>query len=317
MRTAIVATVRNEASRIGEFLASLEAQTRKPDAIVVTDGGSTDGTQQALSDFAARTAIPFRWAAVPGNRSRGRNEAIRIAEADLIAVTDVSVVDPVWFERIIEPLERGEADVVAGWYQLLVDTPRERAVGLLTQWSLSQVRPETFLPSSRSVAFTRAAWERVGGYPEDLATTEDTVFDLRLREAGLRFVFEPRAVVRWRPATTVRSTYTMYRQFAVSDGEARLFLFSQSRYGLLYLVYGGALVLLVLGLLWPVLFAYVVVALVLGGVAYLGYRIGKVIGARLWRQIPYAIGVALAMDISRLAGYARGRLRRRRGPARP
>ena len=115
MRTAIVATVRNEASRISEFLASQERQTRKPDAIVITDGGSTDSTQQALSDFASCTSLPFRWAAVPGNRSRGRNEAIRIAEADLIAVTDVSVLDPEWFERIIEPLERGEADVVAGW----------------------------------------------------------------------------------------------------------------------------------------------------------------------------------------------------------
>ncbi len=316
MRTAIVATVRNEASRIGEFLASLEAQTRKPDVIVVTDGGSTDGTQKALSDFAARTALPFRCGAVPGNRSRGRNEAIRMAEADLIAVTDVSVPDPAWFERILEPLERGEADVVAGWYQLLVDTPRERAVGLLTQWSLSQVRPETFLPSSRSVAFTKAAWERVGGYPEDLATTEDTVFDLRLRDTGLRFVFEPRAVVRWRPATTVRSTYRMYRQFAISDGEARLFLVSQSRYGWLYLVYGGALALLVLGVLWPLGTVYAVAALILGGVVYLGYRIGKVIGARLWRQIPYAIGVALAMDVSRLVGYTRGRLHRRRGPVR-
>src|SRR5207244_2133875 len=134
-----------------------------------------------------------------------------------------------WFERIVGPIERGEADVVAGWYELLVESQREKALGLLTQYSIDQIRPDTFLPSSRSVAFTMAAWQRVGGYPEDLDTTEDTVFDLRLREAGLRFTFEPRAIVRWRPAASLGAVYRMYRQFAESDGQARIFLMGGSR----------------------------------------------------------------------------------------
>ena len=315
MRTALVATVRNEASRIGEFLASLEAQTRTPEVIVITDGGSTDGTQQALEAFATRTSLPFRWAEVPGNRSRGRNEAIRIAAADLVAVTDVSVLDPAWFERIVAPLEGGEADVVAGWYELLVDSPRARAVGLMTQYSLDQVRPETFLPSSRSVAFTREAWERVGGYPEDLVTAEDTVFDLRLRQAGLRFAFQPKAVVRWRPATTVTGAYRMYRTFAESDGQARIFLASYSRYGLVYGAYLGGLVLLVLGLLWWPLW----LLLVLGGIAYVAFRIRKAAAAGLWGELPYAVAVGFALDLAMLTGYAKGRwiagrLRRARRP---
>jgi glycosyltransferase involved in cell wall biosynthesis len=162
VRTAIVATVRNEASRIGEFLASLERQTRKPDVIVVTDGGSTDGTQQALSDFGARTSLPFRWLEVPGNRSKGRNAAIDASQADLLAMTDASVLDPTWFERIVAPLEAGTAELVSGWYELRTERPRERTIGLLTQYSLDQVDPTRFLPSSRSVAFTRDLWARAG-----------------------------------------------------------------------------------------------------------------------------------------------------------
>jgi len=313
VRTAIIATVRNEASRIEEFLASLERQTRTPDVIVVTDGGSTDDTPQKLAAFAARTNLPFRWSSVPGNRSTGRNAAVRAAEADLIAATDVSILDPSWFERILAPLERGEADVVAGWYELLVDTPRERAVGLLTQYSLGQVRPETFLPSSRSVAFRRAAWEGAGGYPEDLATTEDTVFDLRLRRAGFRFVFEPRAVVRWRPATSAWTAYRMYRQFAESDGQAGIFLAAYSRYGLVYAAYAGGLLLLILGAFWWPLW----IVLLPGGIAYLLFRIRKVFRAGLWSQIPYAIVVGFALDAAMLTGYLRGRLeaRNRRGGA--
>jgi GT2 family glycosyltransferase len=308
VRTAIVATVRNESAHITEFLSSLEVQSRKPDIIVITDGGSTDDTPQKLADYAKASEIPFRWSSVPGNRSQGRNAAVRICEAELIAATDVSVLDPTWFERIIAPLERGKADVVAGWYELLVDSPRERAVGLLTQWSIDQVHPETFLPSSRSIAFTRVAWAKVGGYPEDLATTEDTVFDLRLRAAGLRFVFDPKAVVRWRPATTTSAAYQMYRQFAESDGQAGIFLISYSRYGLVYGAYIGAAALLVLGFLWWPLW----LLLLLGGIAYLLFRIRKVLRAGLWRQVPYAIAVGFALDAAMLTGYVRGRQQARR-----
>ncbi|MDX1535016.1 MAG: glycosyltransferase, partial [Thermoplasmata archaeon] len=199
MRTALIATVLNEAAAIDEFLRSMEAQTRTPDVIVVTDGGSTDGTLDRLAAFAASTSLPFQHAEVPGNRSVGRNEAIRVSEADVIAVTDVTVLDPAWFETIVAPLEAGEADVVAGWYEVLATTKKERAVGLLTQFSPHQVDPDTFLPSSRSIAFTRSAWEAVGGYPEAYAKNEDTVFDIELRRAGLRFAFAPDAVARWRP----------------------------------------------------------------------------------------------------------------------
>ena len=47
-----------------------------------------------------------------------------------------------------------------------------------------EVDPATFLPSSRSVAFRKAAWAAVGGYPEWLDYCEDLVFDLSLRERG-------------------------------------------------------------------------------------------------------------------------------------
>jgi glycosyltransferase involved in cell wall biosynthesis len=308
VRRAIVATVRNEETRLPEFFASLERQTGRPDVIVVTDGGSTDRTVELLRDFAARTSLPFRWAAAPGNRSRGRNEAIRLANADIIAVTDVSVLDSTWFERIVAPLERGQADVVAGWYELLVESPRERVVGLLTQYSIDQVHPDTFLPSSRSVAFTRAAWERVGGYPEDLVTTEDTVFDLRLRKAGVRFVFEATAIVRWRPATSARAAYRMYRQFAETDGETRIFLTTNSRYAFVYGAYAVGVGLLVLGVFWWPLW----VLLVLGAGTYVVFRIRKVLRARLWKQMPYAVVVGFALDAAMLSGYARGWLRGRR-----
>lgn len=312
MRTAIIATVKNEVQRLPEFLRSLEQQTRKADIVVITDGESIDGTQDLLKDFEARGSVPFRWAVVPGNIPKGRNAAIELADADLIAVADVGVVEPPWFERIIAPLERGEADVVGGWYELLVDTPRERVVGLMTQYSLSQVRPETFLPSSRSVAFTREAWRKVGGYPEHLDATEDTIFDLRLREAGFRIVFEPGAVVHWRPAPTAYRAYRMYRRFADWDGRAGVFMWSYSRYGFLYSAYAIGVALLAVGFLWP--FAWIVLLVL--AIAYMGFRVRKVWRAGLWSQVPFALLVAIYLDIGLMVGYLQGWRRRARTASR-
>ena len=304
MRSAIVATVLNEVRHIREFLDSLERQTRAPDVVVVTDGGSVDGTTEILRQFASHTRLPFRWQGVPGNRSQGRNAAIRLADADLIAVTDVNIVEPEWFERIIAPLECGKADVVGGWYEPLGDTPRESALGAMTLFSLRDIRPDSFVPASRSVAFTREAWRRVGGYDERLATAEDTVLAFAMRRAGLRFMFEPRAVVRCWTATSAVEAFRMYRRYAFSDGRAGTLGMPQTHYGRIYAVYGIAAGVLVLGFWWPPAW----IALVGGAVAYAFVRVRAVVRLGLWTQIPYSILVGLAVDVAQMSGYAAGRV---------
>lgn len=305
MRSAIVATVLNEATHIRELLHSLERQTRIPDVIVITDGGSTDGTQDLLQAFASNTKLPFHWHAVPGNRSVGRNAAIRYADADAIAVTDVDILEPAWFGRIIQPLETGTADVVGGWYEAIAESPRERALGAMTLFSLAEVRRDSFVPASRSIAFTREAWRHVGGYDERLATAEDTFLAFAMRRAGMRFVFEPRAVVRCWTATTVGEAFRMYRRYARSDGQGGALGMPQTRYGRLYAVYGLGAGFLVLGFWWP--FAWLI--LLAGGLAYAFLRVRKVLHLRLWSQVPYSMLVGLAMDLAQMSGYASGKSR--------
>ncbi|TLZ43142.1 MAG: glycosyltransferase [Methanobacteriota archaeon] len=308
VRRAIVATVRNEEGRLAEFLASLERQTFRPDIVVVTDGGSTDRTPQLLEAFTAHTSLPFRWASAPGNRSVGRNAAIRLAEADVIACTDASLLDPAWFERIVAPIERGEADFVAGWYELQADRPKDRVIGLLTQYSLEQIRPTDFLPSSRSVAFTRSLWERAGGYPEAFEGNEDSLFDLAVERLHPRKVFAPNAVVRWRPAASVRGVYRQQRKYAVGDGQAGIFLTTRTRYAAYFVVYIGGIVLALIGIVRPIAWS---VLLILGA-GYILFRARKILRAGLWPWLPYAALLVVTWDVSLMVGYARGRLDRLR-----
>src|SRR5207253_4033102 len=254
--------------------------------------------------FASHTRLPFRWQGVPGNRSQGRNAAIRLADTDLIAVTDVNIVEPEWFERIIAPLECGKADVVGGWYEPLGDTPRESALGAMTLFSLRDIRPDSFVPASRSVAFTREAWRRVGGYDERLATAEDTVLAFAMRRAGLRFMFEPRAVVRCWTATSVVEAVRMYRRYAFSDGRAGTLGMRQTHYGRIYAAYGIAAGVRGRGVWWPP----AGVALVGGGVPYAVVGVRAVVRLGLWTQVAYLIPVGLAVGVAPLGGEAAGRV---------
>ena len=84
MKVTLISTVKDCADGVDAFLASLAAQTRAPDEVVIVDGGSTDGTAER---FAAEDTVTL--IVEPGaNIARGRNVALAAATHDVIAVTD-------------------------------------------------------------------------------------------------------------------------------------------------------------------------------------------------------------------------------------
>jgi len=84
-----------------------------------------------------------------------------------------------------------------------------------------EVDPETFLPSSRSIAFRKSAWDAAGRYPEHLSHNEDTAFAVTLRDASPNFVFEPRAVVYWRPRGSLLRVFAQFFRYAYGDGQCK------------------------------------------------------------------------------------------------
>jgi hypothetical protein len=152
--------------------------------------------------------------------------------------------EPTWLERLIAPfnqlsvsseqlLGRGQSPnhpivqsptVVAGFFQSDPHTIFELALGATVLPEVRDVNPQTFLPSSRSVAFRQSAWAAVGGYPEWLDFCEDVVFDLKLRPQFGPFVFAPEAVVHFRPRSNWRAFAKQYYQYARGDGKANLFI---------------------------------------------------------------------------------------------
>jgi len=215
--------VRDEVDSIDRLLDSLLSGSRPPDEIIIADGGSRDGTLARLQERALSEAR-IRSLSTPGNRSVGRNAAVRAATGSVIACTDAGVdVDREWLERITRPFEDdARVDVVAGFYRAAGETPFERAAGVVSAPSLEEVDLDRFLPSTRSIAFRRAAFDRVGGFDEALWHNEDTPFALALKEVGCMFAFAPDAIVRWRPRGNLRAFIHQHRRFGIGDGEARV-----------------------------------------------------------------------------------------------
>jgi glycosyltransferase involved in cell wall biosynthesis len=113
MRVSFVIPAYNEASTIGEVLARVEALEFDKQVIVVDDG-STDET----------AAIAQRWSndrdtLVLRQPHRGKGAAIRAAiphiDGEIAVIQDADMeYDPVDVPALVEPIERGAADVVFG-----------------------------------------------------------------------------------------------------------------------------------------------------------------------------------------------------------
>ncbi len=222
MHVSVISTVKNEGANIHVLLDSLIQQTRQPDEVIICDGGSTDNTVEVLLSYQAW--LPMKVIVVPdSNISQGRNRAIEAAAGPIIAATDAGVVlAPYWLEELIKPIETGKTAVSSGWFEPDPYTDFEVIMGSTVLPTRREIDPKNFLPSSRSVAFLKEAWESVGGYPEWLDFSEDLVFDVALREKYGSFPFVDTAVVYFRPRSSMRSFFKQYYFYARGDGKANL-----------------------------------------------------------------------------------------------
>jgi glycosyltransferase involved in cell wall biosynthesis len=251
VNVSVIVTVLNEQEAIERLLESLATQTRPPDEVVLADGGSTDGTLDLLAGWAASERLPLHILHQPGaNISEGRNAAIAAATGDVIASTDAGVhLEEDWLEKIVAPFERDTGrtiPAVSGWFVPDPHTVFETAMGATVLPQVQEIKADRFLPSSRSVAFRKAAWEASGGYPEWLDYCEDLIFDIRLRRLYGSFAFAPEAVVHFRPRSSFRSFFRQYYQYARGDGKADLWRRRHAIRYLTYLIAGPLLVFLAL-----------------------------------------------------------------------
>ena len=102
------------AAFLEDQLASILAQRRRPDSMVIVDDGSVDATQEIAGEFADYAPFPVQVRVNPANLGFVRNfeRAISLAEGDVIVLADQG---DIWREDRLERVERvfSEAPEVA------------------------------------------------------------------------------------------------------------------------------------------------------------------------------------------------------------
>jgi glycosyltransferase involved in cell wall biosynthesis len=311
---SIVCTVRDEADNIADLLDSMLAQTRPADEIVINDCGSRDETPAIVERYIAASHC-IRLVYGGHNISSGRNNAVGHARGSIVACTDAGLtLDPRWLERIVAPIERGAADIVGGFFRPAPRSLFELALGATNYREPEEIEPTKFLPFGKSVAFRKAAWARVGGYPEWASHCEDILFDLALRRDAARFAFAPDALVLFRPRSSFQAFARQYYLYARGDAVAKLW---PRRHAIRYVTYATAAGLILGARRRPWL-----LALALPGVlAYTRAPLRRVrtrAPALSWHELLTAAAlipaIRLVGDLAKMVGYPVGIWKRWRSP---
>jgi glycosyltransferase involved in cell wall biosynthesis len=224
MKNSLVITVLNEEKTIKKLLKSLENQIKKPDETIFVDGGSLDRTFKIIENWKdkfkdLRIKVFLKKGATI---AQGRNFGVKKAKGEIIVMTDAGcILHRDWFKKITDPFEKGEVDIVAGFYRMTGETIFQKCLACYLGILPEKLNPKNFMPSARSIAFKKEIWERVGGFNEKLERAgEDTLFNYRAKRLGAKFITVPDALVDWEMPKTWREAIKKFYIYAKGDGQA-------------------------------------------------------------------------------------------------
>lgn len=219
---SICLTVFNEEATIAEAIKVLVPQLQSNDEIVIVDGGSTDNTVVIIKKFQKKEKR-IKLLVEKCSRSHGRNLSVELSKNDIIAMTDAGcVANHDWLKLITEPFKNPKIDIIAGFYEMVGRNAFEKAESVYLG-VLPQNFNGRFLPSTRSVAFRRSAYERVGGFLEGLSdTAEDTVFNIKAIEESLNISRVKSAIVKWGMPGSMGEFSKKLESYAKGDAKSKV-----------------------------------------------------------------------------------------------
>lgn len=215
---SIVITAYNAEAYIGASIAAALGQDHLDFEVVIVDDGSTDRTAEICGSISDARLRYFRRARI--GRSRALNEAIRLARGKFIAINDaddLSLVSRLSYTTSYLN-EHPDCVLVGTAYQttteILTTPPTPDAVTTETAKPKdvnrrALYRGNPFVHST--VVFCKTAWERTGGYDEQLGLCVDYDFFLRAMQFGS---------IAWLPQPTIyyyKNTTSFFKKKSHND----------------------------------------------------------------------------------------------------
>lgn len=210
----------NAERTIGACLASLLAQRRAPDEILVIDDGSTDKTQQIAKRYPrVRVLVHEKNMGL----AEARNTGVRYSKGEFVASIDSDcAADPNWLAVLVGALEADPGLVGVGGSvreaERFTMADRWRMFHMAQHYGRKEKENPRFLFGADTV-FRRSALQAAGRYPKQLRTNgEDFEICKRiyLRVPGARMKYIPSAYVhhlRRDSLASLGSTYWRYQTY--------------------------------------------------------------------------------------------------------
>ncbi len=325
---SVVMTLFNMERTIGECLESLIDLDYQKDRyeIIIVDGESTDTTRDIIEDYANKHTRPkIKLYVKKGYIGVGRNEAVKHAKGEFIAITDGDmVVSREWIKELLRGFEDETIVGVGGPNNSAEDTLFAKTISALDihgpcndvvpfKGENRYARPfksqtDIYTTVCRNSCYRKTIFDELNGFDERLVATEDPEWNQRILNAGHWLAYNPRAVVHHHHRSTAKSFFRQQRNYAVGQAivnELHPEMFKPVQLlpliGFLFL-----LALLLLSLLVP-LFLYVFLTIVaIYFLIYLAYGLKCAHSKKTFGIVPMMIVAVLLWHWAWVVGYVKG-----------
>lgn len=195
--------------------------------LIVVDNGSSDETGAILAEYAATVSFPTTvlFEGAPG-KSRGLNQAWRVASSDIIAfVDDDCYVAPDYLDRVREAFSDSKIGFGGGRINLfdLMDFP----MTIRTDDQPELVEPKSFIRAGAfqgaNMMFRRQVLEALGGFDTDFGagapfSGDDVEAQARASFAGWWGLYTPDAIVAHHHRRKADAAAALSRRYAIGRG---------------------------------------------------------------------------------------------------
>lgn len=199
-KISVVIPTYNRQDTLKRTILSFQGQTFKDFEIIAADDGSTDGTKEMVEALKLPFPVKHAWQQNAG-RSAARNLGVRHASGEIIVfIDDHNIVVNNFLEEHLRFHQTYKVGAVRG-RMIFINQPEEATQDpvplsfvTLLQKRLEENNPLRF--HTGNVSVSKKAFEAIGGFDEDFKEYgfQDQEFGYRLRKAGFKIKYNPRAV---------------------------------------------------------------------------------------------------------------------------
>ena len=219
-KVSVIITTYNSSSTIMECLESVLNQNYPNYEIIVTDGGSTDGTIEILSEYPIKYEINKDL----NTPASGRNRAVELSSGEILVFIDSDCIakDENWITVLVRHIKEGIGSVGGPNITPPTDTFFARATGrLLTSFigGFGARNPAVYNTIKEvehnppcNAAVPKNIFRELKGFNSNLKVAEDLDFDYRLKKKGYKLLYTPDAIVYHKRRTSfVKFIKQMYQ----------------------------------------------------------------------------------------------------------